>query len=161
MVESSETLAELRGFFRAFELVNNKTNHGYTFEIQGVPRDGDIDAAIAAQFADINLTSLTLNRIDDWRALVSATLIRWFLAYLHDPVELGRLIDRSNTFSLSMRSFHKDLVEPIIQRLESLAPFQDAFSIDVQTDEFYACEWTDLVLVSPDLLLFLHFDVCD
>jgi len=45
-----ETLAEIRGFFHAFEWVNHKTNHGYSFEISVAAKSDDLNAAVAAHF---------------------------------------------------------------------------------------------------------------
>lgn len=156
-----ETLAEIRGFFRAFEWVNHKTNHGYCFEISLAPRTSDIHSAIASHFSTETPTHLMMNPVDDWRDLLSKTLVRWLLAYLTDHPSIGRLTDESKLFSLSSLSFHDDLINPLIQQIESLSPIESAYTINLDTEEFYACEYTDIVLIANDHLAFLHFDVCD
>ena len=156
-----ETLAEIRGFFRAFEWVNGKTNHGYCFEVFLAPKNADIHAAVGSHLAKENPKRLSVTEVDDWREHVSQTLIRWLLMYLNDHPASGCLTDQSNTFSLSMPSCQKQMVDPLIDQIESLSLVQSAHAITIETDGFYACEYTDIVLVATDHHVFLHFDVCD
>lgn len=158
---TAETLAELRGFFHAFECVNGKTDHGYSFEISVAEPTGDIATDIAAKIVTDTLMSTSLQACDQWRKTLFQTLKRWLLAYLNDRHSIGRLTDASRTFSLSSRSFHKDMIDPIIDQIESIAPVHSAYEITVETEGFYACDYTDLVLVTTGPLVFLHFDVCD
>lgn len=157
----AETLAEIRGFLRAFEWVNGKTNHGYCFEITLAPLNEDLSAAVAAQFARDQPTRLTISPATNWRELLNSTLSHWLLKYLQDPPVLGRLEDKSRTFSLSTASCQQEMVDPLVDQIESLSPIQSAHTISVETAGFYACESADLVLVAAEHLVFLHFDVCD
>jgi len=156
-----ETLAEIRGFFRAFQWVNHKTNHGFRFQISLAPRNSDIQAAVASHFSDENPTHLSITHVDDWRNLLTKTLIRWLLAYLNDGPAMGRLLDEYKSFSLSLPCFYDDMINPLIEQIESLSPIQSAHTITVKTDEFYACDYTDIVLVASDHLVFLHFHWSD
>jgi len=158
---SVETVAEIRGFFRAFEWVNHKTNHGYSFEISTADPTGDLTKDVNAHLSAFSPTSLVVQPYNDWRQTLFDSLKRWLLSYLRDHPSIGRLTDKSNTFSLSSRSFHKDMIDPLIAKIESLGAITSGHNIVVETDGFYACDYTDIVLETSELLIFLHFDVCD
>jgi len=111
---NSEMLAELRGFFTAFEWVNGKTNHGYSFNIGTAPKSSNLEADIESHFAASNPIKLTSTKAVDWRELLSSSLARWLFAYLTDHPAIGRLTDESKTFSLSFPSFRTDMVDLIV-----------------------------------------------
>jgi hypothetical protein len=153
------TLAEIRGFFRAFEWVNNKCDNGYCFQLSLAPRNSDIQAAVASHFSDENPTHLSVTHVDDWRELLTKTLIRWLLAYLNDDPVSGRLrlVDEHKNFSLSLPCFYNRMVELLIEQIESLSPIQSAHTIR----GLDAWDYSEIILVASDHLVILHFEVFD
>jgi hypothetical protein len=156
--EQTEALSELRGFLNAFEYINGKTDHGYMFEIWGVRKKTDLDLAIREVFAKWKTSSISKTLVVDWEDLISSALHRWLLAYLKGS---PHLIDRGKQFNLSSDSGCRSVVQHFIEKLTSVSPIREAYTIDVKTEEFYACAHDDILLVCDEVLLFLHFEVCD
>ena len=154
-------LAEIRGFLHAFEWVNSKSNHGYSFEISTREKTADIDRDVAEHFSGDEGVRTHLSAASDWRDVVFKALVRWLLAYLRDHHTIGRLEDGRKAFSLSSRSSCKDMIDSLIEQIESISPIISGYTVRIQTDGFYVCAYTDIVLDARDCLIFLHFDVCD
>ena len=161
MSPNPNAVAEIQGFFRAFEWVNSKTNHGYTFDISTRPKTADINRDVANHFSTYENAETHVAKVADWRETVFDAMVRWLLAYLKDHYRSGRLEDKSKTFSLSSRSFYKDMIDPLIEQIHSISPVRTGYTVHVETVGFYACSYTDIVLDARDCLIFLHFDVCD
>ena len=154
-------IADLSGFFRAFEWVNNKSDNGFTFRVECVDGSSDVESAVAKYFAAENALSISVKEIAYSREILFKTLVRWLLCYLNDPVARDRLQDPRQNFSLSHPDFYSQLLTPILDAIESLVPVRSMCTIELTTKGFYACDSDDLVIAGNDRMLFLHFSVSD
>ena len=122
-------LAEVRGFLHAFEWVNSKSNHCYSFEISTREKTADIDRDVAEHFSGDEGVRTHLSAASDWRDVVFKALVRWLLAYLRDAHPIGRLEDSRRAFSLSSRSSYEDMIASLIERIESISPIISGYTV--------------------------------
>ena len=154
-------IADLTGFFRAFEWVNAKCDNGFTFRIECVDGNSDVESAVAKHFASENALNISIKETTYSREFMFKILIRWLLCYLNDPVARDRLQDTRQNFSLSHPEFYAQLLNPILDTIETLVTIRTAYTIELTTKGFYACDSDDIVIAGSDRMLFLHFSVSD
>ncbi len=146
---------ELRGFLRAFEALNAKTNHSYTFSFDAIPKTDDVSTAIQQRLEDCRVET---RRIDDWVSETKRILERWLFAY-QDPT--GRLEDQHRTFALSHESSRRALVDTVMEMLKAIVTPLNAWRVEVQTKQFYECAWDDIAFEDERYVYFLHLGVSD
>lgn len=156
--EQSAALYKVHGFLNAFEYVNGKENHSYLFEIFATPKKPDLNEAVQEVFAKWKPSRINLESASDWPQLLQDRVDRWLLAYLKDS---HHLIDRGRHFTLSSDSGPKKMVQHLIVKLEEISPINQAYTVGLEAADFRACAHDDILLVCDDVLLFLHFEVCD
>ncbi len=154
-------IADLSGFFRAFEWVNAKCDNGFTFRVECVDGNSDVESAVAKQFASENALEISVKETGYSREFMSKILIRWLLCYLNDEVARDRLQDARQNFSLSHPELYAQLLNPVLDAIETLVPIRSAYTIELTTKGFYACDSDDIVIAGNDRMLFLHFSVSD
>ena len=159
--EEALMIADLSGFLRAFAWVNNKCDNGFSFRVECVDGNSDVESAVAIQFASENALNISITENTYSRDFLSKILIRWLLCYLNDPVGRDRLQDTRQNFSLSHPELYSQLLNPILDVIETLVPVRTAYTIELTTKGFYACDSDDLVIAGNDRMLFLHFSVSD
>ncbi len=149
-----ETRAELLGYFKAFEEINMKLNHTYSFRLSFAPPTSDISAAVASHLpegaAEFNFASVT-----NWRDELSRTLIRWLFLYLIDDPTSGCLTDEDKRFALSYDDYRQTFTDRLVTQIDSLSPVQSAYRIEF-TD--FGPEFHELVLVAIEHLVFVDFE---
>ena len=154
-------IADLSGFLRAFAWVNAKCDNGFAFRVECVDGNSDVESAVANQFGSEDALNISVRETKYSREFLSKILTRWLLCYLNDPVDRDRLQDTRKNFSLSHPEFYSQLLNPIIDAIETLVSVRSVYTIELTTKGFYACDSDDLVIAGNDRMLFLHFSVSD
>lgn len=153
-------LADLRGFLHALAWVNAKCNHEYSFDIHLLKKPEGLQAALEHHFAG-RASAIRVDPLEHWRLDVAEALPRWLLAYLCDPAIIGRLTDRTNTFSLSHDTFRNVFVELVLAKLEKIIKIEKAWRICITETRHYECNWVDYALESRSRVVILHLGVSD
>lgn len=157
-ISNDSALAWMQGFLLAFEWVNHKADHGYTFSIDAIAKPIGVEQAIRQYFKE-ELAEIRLAPVADWPAEVR-TLLRHWLFEFQDPT-FGHLEDVRNSFSLSLESFREQFLERIIQHLQSSLTPVAVWMVDIELNGFYECYWNDVVFEEADRIIFLHFGDSD
>ena len=150
---------ELRGFLAAFEWVNSKSDHGYTFTIDAV-RDNGLHEQLALEHFHIwKPSELRLSALTGPRTVIRDTTLKWLRSYINDTPPY--CMKSNATFSLGCDAFDVDFAASFMDRLECAGTITHGYRIQFQTDGFYECSWDDYLVFTGNWAVFLHFGVSD
>jgi hypothetical protein len=151
-------VAWLQGFLHAFAWFNNKTNYGYTFTLDVLPRPTSVREAVEQHFEG-DLESLTLTAVEDWRLHVKDLLARWLFEF-RNPVT-DHLKDPRQSFSLFHEHFREMLLTEVLGRFSDAVHPKAVWKVDVRTLGWYECWYEDLAFEESDCVLYLHLGHSD
>src|SRR4051794_15541431 len=135
--EAGDTaVAWLQGFLHAFEWFNHKTNYGYTFTLDVVPKPGSVREAIEGHFGG-ELDGLTLVPVEDWPGCVRGLLDRWLFQF--DDPSMDRLEDPRGSFSLFDSFFRRVLLDEVLGKLSGVVSPLAVWKVEVRTHGWYEC----------------------
>lgn len=165
---NEKEIIQLNSFLRAFTWINSKSNHGYTFEIQKFPSVLKPEEAVnfyvsSFQYGKEVPKIVIHNYGSNWKDLLVKNLNKWLFEFQIDTFNDGRVLyDKFNDFSLSHESFRNNMIAELIQQFESIDSFISSFEIElVFENEFYECDYNDLLLLGTHCSLYIHFGVSD
>ncbi len=165
---NNKAIDKINGFFKAFEWINHKTNFGYTFEIKQLPKFSEhyetIDYYLKNHLSGTcDLSISTVNLGNSWRISLKEYLLKWLFEFQTGSFfDAGCLTDIKNTFSLSCDSEKKQMVEELLNDIESVADFIHGYEVKIYlTNSFYENEYNDFLLLGKDGSLFIHLGVSD
>lgn len=156
-VEADVQVAWLQGFLHAFAWFNHKTNYGYTFTLDVLPKPATVRQAIEAHFED--LKDLRLTPVEDWPAFLRGFWGRWLFQF-GDPT-MDHLTDSRRSFSLFHDDFRGRMVDELMGRLAGAVRPSAVWAARVETRGWYECEYEDVAFEEPDRVLYLHAGFSD
>ena len=151
--------AELRGFLAAFEWVNSKTDHGYTFTLDAKPDSDSREQLARDHFRIWEPTDLRLSSLTDPRRVIRESTLKWLRRYISDVPPY--CMKPNATFSLACDAFDDEFATSFMERLECAGSITQGYSIEFRTESFYECSWDDYLVIAGDWAVFLHFGVSD
>jgi hypothetical protein len=160
--DASTTLARLDGFLKAFEWVNQKTNHGCNYFVLALPPAATVADALADRFG-LRPSDFRVEAIPDDDRELRAVFAR-FLFLFQDP-HGDHLSDPRQSFSLTHDSGREQLLDELAGMLRSLGASAAWRVLPHQGQECGELrEWCfqdDVVLELPGRMCLLHFGVSD
>ena len=151
-------VAWLQGFLHAFAWFNHKTNYGYTFTLDVIPKPGSVREAIEGHFRG-ELDELTLAPVEDWPGFVRGLLGRWLFQF-SDP-SMDHLEDPRESFSLFHDHFRGMLLDEAMGRLSGVVTPTAVWRVEVRTRGWYECHYGDLAFEEPGRVVYLHAGFSD
>ena len=174
MEKLSFELGRISGILEGLAQVNNKTNHGFTFDISLLGNVGSIESLAQDHLkkdypdSEISFSSLKL-----WKKELSQCLEKWLFCYQPQKDTDGKILvggcgsffsylkDIDNSFSLSHPSFRSDFLMKLCDSLDSMLDVVQVLEVKLQTKSWYECDWNDYVIEGRLANVFLHFGVSD
>jgi hypothetical protein len=151
-------VAWLQGFLHAFAWFNHKTNYGYTFTLDVVPKPGSVREAIEGHFRG-TLEELTLAPVEDWPGFVRGLLGRWLFQF--DDRTRDHLKDPRKSFSLFNNHCRGMLLDEAMGRLSRVVSPQAVWKVEVGTRGWYECCYEDLAFEEAGRVVYLHAGFSD
>lgn len=166
-------ISRLNGILEAFSYVNGKTNHCYSFEITILEKNNSIEATVEKYITKIYPDALiSFEPLDNLQSELTQVLENWLFSYQPQSDNHGNILhgcgspfaylkDIDESFSMSDNDFRKDFIKNFIQSLNDATRINNAFKVQIDTDEWYECAWDDFALEGENAILFLHLGVSD
>lgn len=156
----------LSGILKAFEWVNGKSNHGYSFTIEPLNGDESLEKLIENDLKTWDETTIvTATPLNNWREEFSKVLQSWLFSYVcidENSFEDCLVESRKNaSFTLFHQGFRDDFVSEFCDELEQLLKVSQALKIDVNMEKFYECAWHDFAFRGKNGSVFIHLGVSD
>lgn len=165
-------LGKLAGVLESFSWINNKTNHGYNFEIEKLPDEANCHQAFEKyifQYYPDAIVRLDQFSIDD--ESFQFVIRNWLFAYQKsqniDENSIGSghescyLDDKYRAFSLTHESLKKLFFEGFLDELMSLLETNTIYKVHMRTDTWYEGAWDDFIFEGERGRIFLHLGVSD
>lgn len=159
-------IGKLNGMLKAFEWVNSKCNHGYSFAIETLAGDDDLKN-LAANHLKQWYPNATVNSkpVADWRNEFSKMLQEWLFEYVltdkntSNPSDKLREVNGSFTlfYATSRESFTNDFCDA----LEDAIGVIEIIEVNIETDEWYEAYWHDFAFKGRNGNVFIHLGVSD
>jgi len=158
-------IAWLQGFFCAFGWFNSKTDRGYTFTFDVIPKPSSVREAIGQHFAG-ELKQLELTLLEDWPSACRELLTEWLFEFNSPAITptdhaYYELKDPHRSFSLSHDYFREMLLSEVQQRLAAAVKPIAVWKASVALRRWYECRYDDIVFEENDRVLYLHFGESD
>ena len=161
-------LGRISGILEGFSYVNNKTNHGFTFEIYELDQAKSIEESSAYFLKSMYPESeISFKPIVAWEALLSSYFERWLFSYLPQKNKKGDIVnapilkDINNNFNMSDSYFRKDIITELCKSLKSNLSVTRAVEVRLKTKGWYECDWNDIALEGENGNIFIHLGVSD
>ncbi len=124
-------LGKLNEILTGLSYVNNKTNHGYTFEIVKIDASKGLETATEDYLKGIySEGTASFSNVSDWRREINDALENWLFSYLPSKTEkngdrviggcgspYSHLKDVDKSFSMTFKSFRDDFVGKISDQI--------------------------------------------
>jgi hypothetical protein len=143
----------MQGFLRAFAWFNHKADHGYTFELDILPKPGSVRQAIEAHFGG-NVEDLALAPVEDWPVFLRGYWGRWLFQF--GRRDMDHLTDPRYSFSLFNEHLRGVMVDELMGRFAPAVRPSAVWEVQVRTRDWYECEYEDVAFEEPDRVLYLH-----
>lgn len=158
--EFSHEIGRLAGQLQAFAYLNNKTNHGYSFELWELSNNKSMEMAIIE--LPIGVKNVTLTTLDSWEEFLAQCLEKWLFSFQHKGTrDDNTLQDAKNYFSLSHSSFKEDFILDLLVSIDELIdPIQGSY-VNIKVDGWYECAWDDIAIEGKKGNIFIHLGVSD
>jgi hypothetical protein len=155
-----ERLARLRGVLAAFEWVNLKNDHGYTFSLDRLERRATLEETLSASFPW--MTSVIVSNMPNWRETIVPILEKWLFAFRVDTPTY-RLIESSGhgVFDSSRASWRRETAAGLADELAAAIGATSVWAVRVEADGFYELAWDDIAFETEDTVYLLHLGVSD
>lgn len=161
-------LGKLNGILTGLSYVNNKANHGYTFEIIKIDASKPLEIATETYLKGFYKdATVSFSEVIDWRSEINAALHTWLFSYLLPTTQGGcgsafaSLKDVDNTFSMSIKSFRDEFIKQMSDQLDALVEVKRVLAVSLITDEWYEMEWVDFAIEGKKGVVFIHLGVSD
>ena len=154
-----ERLARLQGFLCAFEEINLRSDHIYTFTIDRLERRATLEETLGAYVGGIK--TVALQPIDSWRDDLIPVVERWLFAFQIDTTTGAAEQTRPGSSALRDPRRRAELAAALLEEVaQTIAPVQ-VWSVQFEVDGFYECEWNDTAFEAEDAIYVLHLGVSD
>ena len=174
MDKFSYEIGRIAGILECFSYVNNKTNHGFSFEIKVLDAKKTIEDSSTAYLRNMYPDSeINFESVSDWKSVLKSCFEKWLFCYQPHRDDEGNMIeggcgsyfsylkDIDNSFSMSDSGFREEFIIEILASIESTLNVIRAVQVHLNTKEWYECDWNDLALEGKNGNLFLHLGVSD
>ncbi|MFM2479517.1 hypothetical protein [Celerinatantimonas sp. MCCC 1A17872] len=174
MANLSYEIGRISGILEGFAGINNKTNHGFTFEIEL------LDPKIATEESVTNYltkfypdSTLSFTPISEWRTVLSSYIEKWLFCYqphndAHGNVIAGEcgsyysyLKDVDRSFSLFIPDSRRQFIDDLCDALNRCLVITRAIDVHLVTDAWYEGDWNDIALEGENARVFIHLGVSD
>jgi hypothetical protein len=145
--------AWLQEFLHAFAWFNHKTNYGYTFTLDVLPKPGTVRHAIEALFGD-DLTELALAHVEKWPGFLRGYWGRWLFQFRDRAMD--HLTDPRYAFSLFNDYLRGEMVDELMGWLTAAIRPSAVWAVRVETRGWYECDYADMAFEEPGRVLYLH-----
>ncbi len=155
-------LGKTQGFLLAFEHLNAGLNYAPSYDLEAVPRQGDLASSVRAHFCSYpgsgpGSWAVDLRPLDDGLEALRPVLLRWlFGEHLGLPAGHEPAIWSSK---------QENCVNKLLSLLKDLAGGAQVrvWNVDARPTDggFYELVWDDLLLESGEKLLLLHLGMSD
>lgn len=165
MKDINYKLGKIDGIFKAFEWVNAKTNHQYSFEISILQGSDTLEKQ-----AELHLKQWYENAIvetqelENWKVELTSTLKRWLFDYVpnnEEGCQFETLLDETKAFNLSRSEARQLFVENLFGELQETLDIVKVIKVNIKTDEWYEACWDDFAIQGEKASIFLHFGDSD
>lgn len=155
----------LVGQLEAIATFNNKTNHGYEFNLEFISNfqtsSAYLDDLIAEPHAICE--SYELNKIDNKDAFTHFYNLlhdKWFYAYQNKDED--HLSDLNDSFSLFMYPWKEKWIEDFVDfLLQTLNPINIFEIIYVDVNDYYASDYNEFILECEEQIVHFKLNVSD
>lgn len=156
--DRDQAFGELRGFLAAFALLNDKTDHGYTFEFERLPAATDAVQAVELSFRG-EATKVEATPVDDWPRAVRKIIEKWLFEF--NDVNSRHLVDADCDFELSHDVGRQRMIDWVMARLVAVVQESVVWTVFIDTKGFYECACDDVVFEFGTDRFLLHLGVSD
>jgi hypothetical protein len=156
-------LGKITGLLEAFQTINHKTNHSFSFDLIFVPKEGKSELLIIEGYFLKYFKSFEVELIDNPRSYLQGELKSWFFEYLpNNNSGSYSFIDPAKDFSLSdyeeQDRYTKEWTELMMTTLnpQKVYTLKDCLPVG-----FYACEYSNILFVTEEIIYILHLSWSD
>ncbi|MEX1231848.1 MAG: hypothetical protein WEB58_16505 [Planctomycetaceae bacterium] len=154
-------IAWLQGFLHAFAWFNNKSNCGFTFTLDLIPKPTPLQQAIETYFKQKSIETgfegnlkfeFTLSPVAEWQDVVRELYSRWWFQF-SDPSS-DHLHDPKGSFSLFIDYFRGMILDEMMVRMSKAFSPVAVWKVEMQGDGNCCSE--SLALEEQERILFLN-----
>ena len=156
--EVDPAITWLQGFLHAFAWFNHKTNYGYTFTLDVLPKPGTVRQAVESHFEG-DVKGLTLSPVRDWAGFLRAYWGRWLFQFRDRAMD--HLTDPRYSFSLFDDHLRGTMVDELMGRVAGAVHPSAVWAVRVETRGWYECDYEDVAFEEPGRVLYLHAGFSD
>lgn len=159
--EFSAMYGEIKGFLYAFECINGKADHSYTFSLEMQNKEGSPEEIIKKYFNSQVKCRLELEKLENWEAIFLRALKYWLFEYLYQDIPHHLYItDRMMSYTLSTKTNQEAIVLELIKKIKDCFSPTKVWNVKVNPLEYYD-HGVDFALENTTYILFLHIGVSD
>ena len=174
MDKFSYEIGRFSGILEGFSYVNNKTNHGFSFEIKILDSENSIESSAERYLKNMySDAEISFDSLKSWESMLTSYIEKWLFCYQpHNDLKNNEinggcgsyfsfLKDTDESFSLFNASFRKDFISDLCSIIESNLKIIRGVEVKLKTENWYECDWNDIALEGENGNIFIHLGVSD
>lgn len=172
MERFSYEIGRLSGILEGFSYINNKVNHGFTFELFELDNKKTIEDSSDKYYKKLCSDAYaSFGRMQFWKTTLSSTLKEWLFSYQPRFNQWGKIIshgpdhlrDHYDSFDLSDEDSRNDMVLEFCDALDNTLDIIRGVHVfmNAENTRMYDIVWEDLAFEGRYGSVFMHLGWSD